>query len=151
MNIESIMTKQPICCSPSDMVQKVAQMMRQHDVGAIPVVSDLVSKNLVGIITDRDLCISAMADGKDPRTTPIAGYFTKAVITCSPEDTLVACEQKMKEHRIRRIPVVDKQNSCVGIVVQADIARVDKPGSFQALIAEISRPNIKRATPVAVA
>ncbi|MGZ4871337.1 MAG: CBS domain-containing protein, partial [Candidatus Angelobacter sp.] len=73
------MTKQPICCSPSDMAQKVAQMMRQHDVGAIPVVSDLVSKNLVGIITDRDLCISAMADGKDPRTTPIAGYFTKAV------------------------------------------------------------------------
>jgi CBS domain-containing protein len=133
------------------MAQKVAQMMRQHDVGAIPVVSDMVSKTLVGIITDRDLCVSAMADGKDPRTTPIAGYFTKEVITCVPEDTLAACEQKMKEHRIRRIPVVDKQTSCVGIVVQADIARVDKPEDFQALIAEISKPHIKRATPIAVA
>ena len=145
------MTKQPVCCSPSDTVQRVAQMMRQQDVGAIPVVSDLVSKRLVVIITDRDLSISAIADGKDPQTTPIDAYFTRNVITCSPDDTLDACEQKMKQHRIRRIPVVDKQNSCVGIVVQADIARVEKPESFQALITEISRPNIKRPTPIAAA
>ncbi len=151
MKIESIMTKQPICCSPADTVQRVAQMMRQHDVGAIPVVSDMVSKRLVGIITDRDLCISAMAEGRDPHTTPIANYFTQQVITCSPDDALETCEQKMKEHRIRRIPVVDKQNSCVGIVVQADLARVDKPESFQALIAEISRPTIKRPAPIAAA
>lgn len=151
MNIESIMTKQPVCCSPAATAQDVAQMMREHDVGAIPVVSDLVSKQLIGIITDRDLCVSAMADGKDPRTTPIADYFTKAVITCTPEDTLQACEQKMKQHRIRRIPVVDKQNSCVGIVVQADIARVDRAENFQALLAEISIPNVKRPPHVAVA
>lgn len=151
MNVESVMTKQPICCGPSDTVQRVAQLMRQHDVGAIPVVSDLVSKDLIGIITDRDLCVSAMADGKDPRTTPIVGYFTKNAITCAPEDTLAACEERMKQHRIRRIPVVDKRNSCVGIVVQADLARVDKPEEFQALIAEISKPNIKRAMPIAVA
>ncbi len=151
MKIESIMTKQPICCSPGDTVQHVAQMMRQQDVGAIPVVADMVSKKLVGIITDRDLCISAMAEGKDPQSTPVANYFTKQVITCSPDDTLEACELKMKQYRIRRIPVVDKQNSCIGIVVQADIARVDKPESFQALIAEISRPNIKRPAPIAAA
>ena len=114
MNIESIMTKQPLCCSPAATVQDVARMMRENDVGAIPVISDLVSKKLVGIITDRDLCISAMADGKDPRNTTIADYFTKTVVTCAPEDTLEACEQKMKQHRIRRIPVVDKENSCIG-------------------------------------
>src|SRR6516162_7388869 len=60
VKIESVMTKKPICCSPSDTVQRVAQMMRQQDVGAIPVVSDLVSKELIGIITDRDLCVTAM-------------------------------------------------------------------------------------------
>lgn len=151
MNIESMMTKQPLCCSPAATVQDVARMMRENDVGAIPVVSDLVSKKLVGIITDRDLCISAMADGKDPQTTSIADYFTKTVITCAPEETLEACEQKMKQYRIRRIPVVDKQNSCVGIVAQADLARVDRPENFQALIAEISRPNVKRFAHVAVA
>lgn len=70
MKIESIMTKQPICCSPSDTLQHVAQMMREQDVGALPVVSDLVSKQLVGIITDRDLCISAVAEGKDPISRP---------------------------------------------------------------------------------
>lgn len=151
MNIESIMTKQPVCCSPADTVQTVARLMKQHDVGAIPVVSDLISKKLIGIVTDRDLCVSAMAEGRDPRTTSIANYFTKTVITCSPEDTLEACEQKMKQHRIRRIPVVDKQNSCIGIVVQADIARVDRPENFQTLLAEISRPNVRRAAPLAVA
>ncbi len=151
MNIESIMTKQPLCCSPAASVQDVARIMKENDVGAIPVVSDLVSKQLVGIITDRDLCISAMADGKDPRKTSIADYFTKSVVTCAPEDTLEACEQKMKQCRIRRIPVVDKQNSCIGIVVQADLARVERPESFQALVAEISKPNVKRPAHVAVA
>ncbi len=151
MTVETFMTKQPTCCSPSDTVQHVAQVMRQLDVGAVPVVADMVSKRLVGIITDRDLCISAIAEGKDPRTTQIAGYFTKDVVTCAPEDTLADCEQKMKAHKVRRIPVVDKENCCVGIVVQADIARVDKPESFQALIAEISRPSIRRPAPIAAA
>jgi CBS domain-containing protein len=151
VNIESIMTKQPVCCNPAATVQDVAKMMREHDIGAIPVVSDLVSKKLIGIITDRDLCVSAMADGQDPRTTSITDYFTKTVITCAPEETLQACEQKMKQHRVRRIPVVDKQNSCIGMVVQADIARVDRPEDFQALLAEISRPSVKRPPHVAVA
>ena len=92
-----------------------------------------------------------MAEGKDPRTTTIGPYFTKEVITCLPEDPLETCEQKMKQHKIRRIPVVDSKNSCVGIIVQADIARVDKPESFQALIAEISRPRLKSSAPIAAA
>ncbi len=144
MKIETIMTRQPTCCSPADTVQAVAQMMQKLDVGAIPVVSDAASRRLVGIITDRDLCVSAMAQGKDPRSTPIADYFTKQVITCFPDDTLESCEQKMKQNKIRRIPVVDRQNSCVGIVVQADLARVESPENFQALVAEISRPKIRR-------
>jgi len=151
MKIENIMTRQPVCCSPADTVQHVAQMMQQHDVGALPVVSDMVSKTLVGIITDRDLCISAIAEGKDPRTTPIADCFTQGAITCAPEDPLEVCEQNMKQHKVRRIPVVDKQNSCVGIVVQADLARVESPDTFQALINEISRPTIQRAAPIVAA
>jgi CBS domain-containing protein len=152
MRIEDVMTKQPICCKPTDTVQSVAAMMRHGDVGAIPVVSDLVAKRLEGIITDRDVCVSAIAEGKDPRTTTIAGHYTKDVITCSPDDTLAVCEQKMKEHRIRRIPVIDKNNSCIGMIVLADIVRVDKPEAVQALIAEISKPNVVRPqAPIAAA
>lgn len=151
MKIESIMTKQPVCCSPTDTVQHVAQLMRDQNVGAIPVVSDLVSKQLIGIITDRDLCISATADGKAPHTTLITDYFTKNPVTCLPNDTLESCELKMKEHRIRRVPVVDKQNICVGIIVQADIARVDKPVAFQSLLTEISRPSVRRTAPISAA
>lgn len=151
MRIENIMTRQPICCSPADKVQAVAQLMKQHDVGALPVVTDMVSRQLAGIVTDRDLCISAMADGKDPRTTPIAAYFTRSVITCFPEDSLEACEKKMKKHRVRRILVVDKDNSCIGIVAQADIARVDQADNFRELITEISKPNVMPAAHIAAA
>jgi CBS domain-containing protein len=151
MKVETIMTKEPVCCSPSDTMQAVAQLMRQHDVGAIPVVSDFVSKRLVGIITDRDLCIAGMANGKDPRTTKIESHFTANVVSCFSEDPLEVCEQKMKQNRIRRIPVVDKQNRCIGIIVQADLARMEQPISFQSLVAEISKPNIKRPATVAVA
>lgn len=140
MTVETIMTKDPQCCSPEDTVQVVAQLMKKLDVGAIPVVGDKVSKRLVGIITDRDLCVTAMAEGKDPRTTKIAPYFTKTVVTCMPSDTLEVCEQRMKLNRVRRMPVVDAKLTCLGIVVQADIARVEKPEAFKELVTEISKP-----------
>jgi CBS domain-containing protein len=140
MTVETIMTKDPKCCSPEDTVQSVAQLMKKLDVGAIPVVADQVSKRLVGIITDRDLCVTVLAEGKDPRATKIAPYFTKTVVTCMPGDTLAACEEKMKLSRIRRIPVVDAKYTCLGIVVQADIARVENPEVFKELVAEISTP-----------
>jgi CBS domain-containing protein len=125
--------------------------MKQHDVGALPVVSDLVSKELVGIVTDRDLCISPVAEGKNPRTTKIEPYITKDVITCSPEDTLEACEQKMSQHKVRRLPVVGKQGNCIGMIAQADIARNAKAQEFQAMVAEISRPSTTRPSQVSVA
>ena len=147
MKIEIIMTKEPVCCSPYDTVQRVSQLMKKYDVGSLPVVADDMSRHLVGIVTDRDLCISAVAEGKDPRTTTIADYFTRNPITCSADDPVEICEQKMKRCRIRRILVVDRQNSCVGIVAQADIARMNSPERIQTLLMEISRPNSTQGCP----
>jgi CBS domain-containing protein len=147
MKIDIIMTKEPVCCSPCDTVQSVSQLMKQYDVGALPVVADGMSRHLMGIITDRDLCISAMVQGKDPRTTTIAEYFTRNPITCSVDDPVEICEQKMKRYRIRRILVVDGKNSCVGIVAQADLARMNPPERIQTLLMEISRPRITQASP----
>jgi CBS domain-containing protein len=147
MKIEIIMTKEPVCCSPYDTVQRVSQLMKKCDVGALPVVADDMSRHLVGMITDRDLCISVMAEGRDPRTTTIADYFTRNPITCSADDLVEMCEQKMKRYRIRRVPVVDRENACVGIVAQADLARVNIPERIQRLLMEISRPNANQASP----
>ena len=147
MKIEIIMTKEPVCCSPYDTVQRVSQLMKKYDVGALPVVADGLSRHLVGIVTDRDLCVLAMAGGKDPCTTTIADYFTRNPITCSADDPVELCEQKMKRYRIRRILVVDKQHSCVGIVAQADIARMNPPERIQTLLMEISRPNSTQGSP----
>jgi CBS domain-containing protein len=149
MQIETIMTKDPICCEPSDNVEKVASLMKEFDVGAIPVVSDFVSHRLVGIITDRDLCIAITAEGKDPRRTSIGPYFTRLLITCTPQDTLESCEELMKKYRVRRLPVVDRENTCVGMVSLADLARASTPERFQALMAEMSRPQQVRAVAVA--
>lgn len=147
MKIEVIMTKEPVCCSPQDTVQRVSQLMKQYDVGALPVVADALSRRLVGIITDRDLCLSAMFEGRDPRTTAIADCCTRNPITCFAGDPVEMCEQKMKRYRIRRIPVVDTKNSCVGIVAQADLARVSQPEKIQTLLMEISRPKPGQASP----
>ncbi len=147
MKIEIIMTKEPVCCSPYDTVQRVSQLMKKYDVGALPVVADGMSRHLVGIVTDRDLCISVMAEGKDPRTTAIADYFTRNPITCSADAPVEICEQKMKRYRIRRILVVDKQHSCVGIVAQADLARMNPPERIQTLLMEISWPNSTQGSP----
>jgi CBS domain-containing protein len=144
MKIESIMTREPICCEPSESVEKVAQLMREFDIGAIPVVSDFISRRLVGIITDRDICTVIIAEGKHPAKTAVNLYMTRTLITCSPDDNLEACEDLMKKHRVRRIPVVDRENSCVGIVALADLARVSTPERLQATIAQISTPRQAR-------
>jgi CBS domain-containing protein len=149
MKIETIMTREPICCEPSDSVEKIARLMKEFDIGAIPVIADFVSHRLVGIITDRDLCVSVTADGKDPHKTGIAPYFTRLVITCAPEDTLESCEELMKKHRIRRLPVVDRENRCLGIVAQADLARASTAERFQSVVAAISTPHQARAAAVA--
>ena len=145
MRIADIMTREPICCEPSDNAEKVAQLMREYDIGAIPVVSDFVSRRLVGIITDRDICTLVTAEGKHPAKTAIGPYMTRTLITCSPDDTLETCEDLVKKHRIRRVPVVDRENSCVGIVAQADLARLSAPERLQALLTHISTPRRARA------
>jgi CBS domain-containing protein len=147
MKIEVIMTKDPVCCSPHDTVQHVSQLMKQYDVGALPVVGGGMSRYLVGMITDRDLCLSALVAGRNPGSTVIADYFSRNPVTCLADDPVEICEQKMKRYRIRRIPVVDSQNSCVGIVSQADLAHVSQPERIQTLLMEISRRNPWQAGP----
>ena len=114
--------------------------MKLHDIGSVPVVADLVSKRLEGIVTDRDLCVSLIAENKDPVTTHIASLMTQNPVTCSPTDQIQLCEDLMREHKVRRIPVVDKQGRCVGIVAQADVVLHDNSDNVHHTLAGISTP-----------
>jgi CBS domain-containing protein len=94
--------------------------MRDNDVGCLPVVEEQSSQRLVGIITDRDVCCRATADGHDPKKTPIEAYFTRNLITCLADDDLKSCLELLHKHCIHRVPVVDHTGLCIGIVALSD-------------------------------
>src|ERR1700756_4458334 len=139
MKVREVMTPDPVCCIPSDTAQKVAQVLRDENVGSLPVVADRQSLTLIGMITDRDICCSIIADGLDPKKTAIEKYVTADVVSCRDGENLDKCERAMQEHQIRRIPVVDGDGRCIGIVSQADLALADKPEKVSKTVAEISR------------
>jgi CBS domain-containing protein len=136
-----VMTADPVCCLGSDSVDKVAQMMRTEDVGPMPVVDNFQTRKLVGIVTDRDLAMKVVAEGRDNHMTRVRDVMTRDVATCHPEDDLQKALDAMATHQVRRIPVVDKDNAIVGIIAQADIAtRQENPVKTSEVVEEISKP-----------
>jgi CBS domain-containing protein len=140
MKIREAMTPNPVTCIPSDTAQKAAQLMRDNNVGSLPVVSDHDSLRLLGMITDRDLCISVVADGLDSKSSTIERFISASPVTCREGENLDAAERAMQEHQIRRIPVIDGDGRCIGIVSQADMALKDKPDKVSKTVAEVSKP-----------
>lgn len=139
MNVREIMTPNPECCLPEDSAQTVAPTMCQSNVGSVPVVTDRESRKLTGIITDRDLCCSVVAQALDPRAATIGHLMRTNPVVCRPDEELESCERAMQKHQVRRIPVIDEQGRCIGIVGQADIALALEPQHVYQTVAEISR------------
>ena len=140
MKVKDIMKQDLFCCSASDSLQDAARTMKVNDVGSLPVVTDQQSRRLEGIVTDRDLCCRALADGKDPGATPVEEAMTRNPITCRPEDDVDTCAKIMQENQVRRVPVVADDGSCIGVVAQADLALHSKPQMVGKVVAEISKP-----------
>jgi CBS domain-containing protein len=137
-----VMTKNPTCCLPNDMVSKVAQLMKSKDIGPVPIIENEQTKKLVGVVTDRDLALKIVAEGRDPKSTKAEEVMTRKVVTCHAEDDLQKALDEMSGHKLRRIPVVDSNNRIVGIIAQADVAtRVDQPEKTAAVVREISQSN----------
>ena len=137
-----VMTKNPDCCLPNDTVSKVAQLMKSKNFGSVPIIENAQTKKLVGIVTDRDLALKIVAEGRDPKTTKAEEVMTRKVVTCLTEDDLQTALDAMSGHKLRRIPVVDNNNGIVGIIAQADIAtRLDQPEKTAAMVRGISQSN----------
>lgn len=137
--INSVMTRDPACCTADESVVECAQMMETEDVGLIPVVESLDTKKLIGVVTDRDLCLDVIAAGRDPNGCVVEDCMSDEVYTVRDNDDIAQALSLMKEHQVRRLPVVDEQGACIGIVSQADLSRAVPAGDFQQTIAEISR------------
>ena len=140
MKIKEIMSSDPVCCLPSDSAQAVAQIMCDRNIGSVPVVLDHQSREIIGIITDRDLCCSVIAKGLDPKTIFIQKFVSLDPVTCRDGENVDKCEHIMQEYKIRRVPVVDSTRHVIGIVSQADIALKDRSERISKTVTEISKP-----------
>jgi CBS domain-containing protein len=139
-----VMTKKPVCCLPTDLVTKAAELMKSEHIGSIPVIENEQTKKLVGIVTDRDLALRIVAEGLDAKSTKVETVMTRKMVTCHADDDLQKAMDAMSENQLRRIPIVDEDNKIIGIIVQADVAtRVDHPKKTAAMVKKISQTNAK--------
>ena len=140
MQVKEIMTADPACCIPEAGLQEVAQMMVDHDCGEIPVVVNKETRLPIGVITDRDIVCRTVARGLNPLDLTVAECMSKPCLTVTPDMSLEECSRIMEENQIRRVPVVDADGSCCGIVALADIALHAKKSLAGEVVKEISEP-----------
>lgn len=121
MFVKDVMTAAPICCEPTDSVERVARVMREHDCGIIPICT---AGKLAGVITDRDIVTRVFASGKRPAEVPVSEVMTKKVFTVRQDENVQAAIDRMEEKQVRRLPVVDEKEKVVGIVAPSDLAPI---------------------------
>jgi CBS domain-containing protein len=119
--IREVMTSNPCTIDADKPVSYAAKMMRDEDVGLAPVVE---GDRLVGALTDRDIAIRVVAEGRDPDSTKAKDVASKDVVTVDPQQDLDEALRLMAEHQLRRLPVVEEDGRVVGVVAQADVARL---------------------------
>lgn len=141
MRVTEIMTADPACCTQAMTLPEVARFMRNNDCGEIPVLDDDRSRKLVGVITDRDIVCRAVAEDMDMAATRAADVMTESVVTVGREADLDEVREKMEQHQVRRIPVVDSAGGVCGIIAQADIARGASMQETAEIVQEVSEPN----------
>jgi len=138
MDIRSVMTANPACCTQGTSLQEVARMMADNDCGEIPVVDD--ARQPVGVITDRDIAVRAVATGCDPAKATAGDYMSSPVATVQEQGSLADVCQLMEQNKIRRVVVVDDRGGVTGIVAQADIALAGKKATTAEVVKQVSEP-----------
>ncbi len=123
MDVEDLMIRQVHSCRPEDSLEHAARLMWDHDCGCLPVCSGDGVNKVVGMITDRDICMSALFQGKPLSELRVSDAMSKSVETCHTSDTLGQAEQRMRTARVRRLPVLNANDAFVGIISLADLAR----------------------------
>jgi CBS domain-containing protein len=137
---EHVMTAEPQCCSADQPLTDVARLMVEHDCGEIPVVD--ARRKLVGVVTDRDIVCRIVAPGLDTRVATAREVMSQPVVSVGRTTPLGDVVATMERHRIRRVPVVDDEGCCCGIIAQADVARHAQEQATGELVREVSRDSV---------
>jgi len=136
-----IMSKDPAFCQANDTVAIAGKLMQKHDIGVLPVVENLQTTKVVGIITDRDLAMRVLGAGREPHLTLVRDVMSKPVVTCSPDDDYPVVLELMEKHQLKRIVAVDKAGRAVGMISLADIAlRVPDVAKVGEVVVTIAQP-----------
>ena len=121
MKVEDLMTKNVRTCRPNEPLSKAAEIMWHTDCGCVPVVDE--SHRVLGMVTDRDICMASLTQGKPAHEIPVTVPMSGNVWSCRATDTVDGAERTMREKRVRRLPVVDTNNRLVGILSYSDVVR----------------------------
>jgi CBS domain-containing protein len=135
-HVKDAMTSEVKTTTPSQSLTDAAKLMKEEDVGSVPVVD---GDRLVGLLTDRDIVVRGIADGSDPNAVQVGAIASRDVVTVRPDDDLDEALRLMAQHQVRRLPVVD-DGHLVGVVATADVALEAKEKDVGHVVEEISRP-----------
>src|SRR6266481_237014 len=119
MKVKDVMTHKVECVRPDATLQEAATKMKSFDVGPIPVCE---GDRVMGMVTDRDIVVRGVADGRDPRTTPVQEIMTRDLVVAREDDDVKDAARLMKEHQVRRIIVLTRDDRLAGIVSMKDLA-----------------------------
>jgi CBS domain-containing protein len=149
MRAKHVMTKNPSSCAPSDSAQHVARIMRDQDAGIVPVIDNELSRKVVGVVTDRDLCMNIVAEGRPPHAVSVEECMTTKVVICSPNDSIDKATELMRDNQIRRVTVVNESGQLLGIVALADVVeRADvKTTQTHETLKSVSAPSRQPSKP----
>jgi CBS domain-containing protein len=135
-SVQELMTSNPCSIDTDKSAAYAAKMMRDEDVGLAPIVE---GNRLVGTLTDRDIAIRVVAEGKDPESTKVTEIASTDLVTVDPQQGLDEALRLMAKHQVRRLPVVEEDGRLVGVVAQADVAKSAGDKQTGELVGEISQ------------
>ena len=136
MAIRDLMTSNPATLEPSSTVADAAKVMASEDVGPVPIVE---GERLVGMVTDRDLVVRVIAEGRDPNSTTLGEIASSDLVTIQPDTELEEATRLMSQHQVRRLLVTEDGGRLIGIVAQADIARALDEERTGAVVQDVSQ------------
>ena len=135
--VRDAMTANPRAAEPSMLLGEAAQLMKSEDIGALPVVEQ---GRLVGVLTDRDIVVRVVAEGRDAQSVQVGDIASRELVTAAPDQPLDEALRLMARSRIRRLPVVDGER-LVGMLAQADVALESEEHEVGEAVGQISEPN----------
>ena len=136
--VQEVMTRNVESARPDLTIREIAQIMKDRNIGSLPVVDQ---RHVGGLITDRDITIRIVAEGRDPSTTRVGDVMSKDVVTVKESDPLEDAERLMHDRQLRRLPVVNENGELSGYLAMARIAREESPEQAGKVLKGVSQPS----------